>query len=399
MLRPNTVALTLLLSLLIGVAPMSVDMYLASLPDIGRSLRASDAQVQLTLSFFLIGFAVGQVIYGPLSDRHGRRPVLLAALFVFTLASVVCALSPTIEILIAARLVQAVGGAGTVVLARTVVRDVYEGALVARELSRMAAVMALAPLVGPMIGGVLQTFFGWRSNFMVLIGLGVVAAALVGLMLQETLRVRAPEPVSLASIIRSYRRFLGNRAFIAYLGITVCTFGGLFAWISGSAFVLQNLYGLTALAFGIMFAIGSAGYLIGTWFAAFIVPRIGLDRTLGFGCIAMAAGGIACLLALSLFASSALALVLSVALFLAGLGLALPQAQAGALLPFPDRAGAASSLLGFCQQTAGAVVGAIVVLLLGQSAWPLAAAMAVMGIGALVLWALTRSVRSTQSRG
>src|SRR5215470_9550644 len=130
MLRPNTVALTLVLSLLTAIAPMSVDMYLASLPDIGKSLSATDAQVQLTLSFYLIGFAVGQVIYGPLSDRHGRRPILLIAGGVFTAASVVCIIAPTIEILIAARLIQAVGGAGTVVLARTMVRDLYEGAQV-----------------------------------------------------------------------------------------------------------------------------------------------------------------------------------------------------------------------------------------------------------------------------
>jgi len=368
-------------------------MYLASLPDIGRTLSVPDAQVQLTLSFYLIGFAIGQVLYGPVSDRQGRRPILLAALGVFVVASAACAAAPSIEVLIAARFVQAIGGAGAGVLARAVVRDVYEGGAVGRELSRMAAVMALAPLVAPMIGGVLQTFFGWRSNFILLVVVGGGTAALVAMMLQETLRSRAPEPVSFGSILRSYRTFAGNRAFLAYSGILVCAFGGLFAWISASAFVLQNLYGQSAFAFGITFAVGSAGYLVGTWIAAFIVGRIGLNRTLGLGCLAMAGGGLGCILALALGFAFAAAMIAPVALFLCGLGLTLPQAQAGALLPFPDRAGAASSLVGFSQQTAGAIVGALVVHFLGDSAWPLAGAIAITGCAALAIWISTRDIR------
>ena len=156
--RPNPTALTALLALLTGIAPMSVDMYLASLPDIARNLMASDAQVQLTLSFYLVGFAIGQVIWGPISDRHGRKPILLAAISVFIAASIVCTVAPSITVLIAARFVQAIGGAGMTVMARAVVRDVYEGLAVARELSRMTAVMALAPLIAPLLGGVLQHF-------------------------------------------------------------------------------------------------------------------------------------------------------------------------------------------------------------------------------------------------
>src|SRR4051794_21212286 len=163
MLRPGSFALTLLLAMLSGLGPLSVDMYLASLPDIGRLLHASVAEVQLTISFYLVGYAVAQIFYGPLSDRHGRRPVLLTALGLYLLATLACALAFSIETLIAARILQAVGGSGAIVLARTVVRDMYEGTRVAREMSRVAAIMALAPLVAPLAGGVLQTAFGWRS--------------------------------------------------------------------------------------------------------------------------------------------------------------------------------------------------------------------------------------------
>ena len=149
MLRPGSLALTLLLGMLAGMGPLSVDMYLASLPDMGRLLEAPMSQVQLTISFYLFGFATAQVLYGPLSDRHGRKPVLLTALAIYLMATLACALATSIEALIAARFVQAVGASGAIVLARTVVRDMYDGVQVARELSRLASIMALAPLVAP----------------------------------------------------------------------------------------------------------------------------------------------------------------------------------------------------------------------------------------------------------
>jgi DHA1 family bicyclomycin/chloramphenicol resistance-like MFS transporter len=398
MLRPNTAALTALLAALTGIGPLSVDMYLASLPDIGRRLAAAEADVQLSLSFYLVGFAVGQVIYGPISDRYGRRPILLAALALFTVSGAVCAMAPSIGVLNGARFCQALGGAGAVVLARAVARDLYEGAAVARELSRMAAVMALAPLVAPLIGGLLQTYFGWRANFVVLAAFGAAAAALVWLLLPESLR-RTAEAGTIASNLRAFPTFLADRVFLSHTAILVCAFGGLFAWISGAAFVLQDLYGLTAMGFGIAFAVGSAGYLAGTWVAMRQVTRLGLDRTIGRGALLLAGGGVASMLApmLGLNAAAAVLLVVAIAVFLAGLGLTLPQAQAGALMPFPERAGTASSLVGALQQTSGAVVGAIVGHLLGQSAWPLAVAVAIMGCLALAIWALTRKARAAEA--
>ena len=264
MLRPGTLALTLLLALLAGMGPLSVDMYLASLPDMGRLLQAPASQVQLTISFYLFGFAIAQVFYGPLSDRRGRKPVLLAALGIYLLATLACAAATSIEMLIAARFAQAVGASGAIVLARAVVRDMYDAPSIGRELSRMAAIMALAPLFAPLFGGVLQTLFGWRSNFVALFCFGAMAAVMVWLLLPETLRQRAPEPVSPLSIVRSYRRFLGNRGFVIHLGIAICCMAGLFSWISTAAFVLQDIYGLSALAFGFTFAIASSGYLLGT---------------------------------------------------------------------------------------------------------------------------------------
>jgi DHA1 family bicyclomycin/chloramphenicol resistance-like MFS transporter len=389
MLTPGSFALTLLLAMLAGLGPLSVDMYLASLPSISRLLDAPTSQVQLTISAYLVGFACAQIFYGPLSDRHGRRPVLMAALGIYLLATVACAFSFSIETLIAARFVQAIGGSGASVLARTIVRDMYEGTRVGRELARMAAIMALAPLVAPLIGGVLQTVFGWRSNFVVLFCFDAAALTMVWFLLPETLRQRAPEPVSIASTVRSYRRFLADRNFVIHLGIAACCLCGLFAWISTAAFVLQDIYGLSALAFGVSFAIGSSGYMVGTSIAARFVMRWGSRKTMGFGAAAMALSGLAMALLLSLTPLGAWGVIAAIGLYTIGMGLTLAQAQAGALLPYPDRAGAASSLLGFVTQTLSAMVGAVLGHTLGLSAWPLAVAIVLTGGLSLLLWKLS----------
>lgn len=393
MLRPGTFALTALLAALSAVGPLTTDMYLPSLPDIARQLDASTAQVQLTISAYLIGFAVGQILYGPISDRHGRKPVLLGAIALYCVASLACALSNSIEMLIVARAFQALGGSGGIVLTRAIVRDIYSGAHAGRELSLIGSVMALAPVLAPILGGLIQTGFGWRATFLTLVAAGLAGSAIVWSLLPETLSTRAAEPVSIASVLRSYRVIARNRAYLAYLAITSASYAGLFAWISGSAFVLQDLYGLAPFDFGVAFALGSIGYMTGSALAARLVVRVGLDGVLGLGGCACAAGGLAMVAAVALGLTSSISLVLPVAVYLAGLGMVLPQGIAGAMTPFPERAGAASSLFGFMQQGAAAVCGAMVGWFLGQSAWPLAIGVAAMGCATLVLWLATFRIR------
>jgi len=394
MLRPNTFALTALLAALTAFGPLTTDMYLPSLPEIARVFGASTAQVQLTISSYLIGFAIGQIVYGPFSDRHGRKPVILAAAALYCLATLGCALSTSVEMLIVARFVQAIGGSGGIVLARAIVRDLYSGARAGRELSVMASVMALAPVIAPVIGGSLQTAFGWRASFFLLAACGVIGIALIYLLLPETLAKRATEPVSPASMLNSYRIVARNRCYLAYLSLVALSYAGLFAWISGASFVLQDLYGLSPFRFGVAFALGSVGYMTGSAIAARFVGKLGLDLTAGLGAVTLAAGGFGMIAAVGFGLTSAASIVLPVAVYLAGLGMVLSQGIAGAMSPFPERAGAASSLLGFVQQTAAAVCGAVVGVLLGQNAWPLAGAIAAMGSATLLLWIVTRNVRA-----
>ncbi|HET7848713.1 MAG TPA: multidrug effflux MFS transporter [Pseudolabrys sp.] len=394
MLRPNTFALTALLAALTAVGPLTTDMYLPSLPQIARVLDASTAQAQFTISSYLIGFAIGQIFYGPFSDRHGRKPVVLAAVAIYCVATLGCALSTSIEMLIVARLFQAIGGSGGIVLARAIVRDLYSGVRAGRELSVMASVMALAPVIAPVIGGALQTAFGWQASFILLAASGVMGIALIYWLLPETLEKRAEYPVSPATMLNSYRIVARNRCYLAYLALVALTYAGLFAWISGASFVLQDLYGLSPFSFGVAFALGSIGYMVGSALAARLVGKFGLDVTAGIGAVGNAAGGLGMIAAVGFGATSAAWIVIPMAVYLAGMGMVLSQGIAGAMSPFPERAGAASSLLGFVQQTLAAACGAAVGILLGQSAWPLAGAVAAMGCLTLLLWVLTRGVRA-----
>jgi MFS transporter, DHA1 family, multidrug resistance protein len=398
MLRPGTFALTALLAALSAIGPLTTDMYLPSLPEIARQLDASTAQAQLTISAYLIGFAVGQIFYGPVSDRHGRKPVLVAAIALYCVASLACALSTSIEMLIVARAFQALGGSGGIVLTRAVVRDIYSGARAGRELSLIGSVMALAPVLAPIAGGLVQTGFGWRATFLILVIVGLLGGVIVLLLLPETLNARAAEPVSMRSMFRSYRVVVRNPSYLAYLGIASASYAGLFAWISGAAFVLQNLYGLTPFDFGVAFALGSIGYMTGSAFAARMVVKVGLDGMLGIGGCACAAGGLGMMVAVAFGLTSFLSLVLPVAVYLAGLGMVLPQGIAGAMTPFPERAGAASSLFGFVQQSTAALCGAAVGWFLGQSAWPLAISVAAMGCATLGLWLATCGTRHAATK-
>jgi DHA1 family bicyclomycin/chloramphenicol resistance-like MFS transporter len=393
-LRPDTLALTAVLALLTAVGPLAIDMYLPSLPHLTSALGASPPEGQLTLSAFLVGFAAGQVIYGPLSDARGRRPVLLASLAVFTFGSALCAVAPTIETLIVARFVQALGGAGPVVLARSIVRDLYSGPRAARELARMATILGLIPAVAPLIGGVLENAFNWRATFVTLTLVLGLEMLIVAAFLPETIRIRMAGAISPRSVVESYRVLLRHRGFLAYLGLTAIAFAGLFAYISTSSFILQSIYGLSEIAYGAAFAIGVIGYIGGTLAAGPLVKLRGLDGAIGVGAAAVCFGGLLMLALVLLGPKTPAAVVVPMMIYLFGVGLVMPQAMASALQPFPERAGAASSLVGFAQMTFGAVVGVALGRTLGaQGMLALPVAVATFGTATLVLFLATGRAR------
>jgi DHA1 family bicyclomycin/chloramphenicol resistance-like MFS transporter len=258
--------------------------------------------------------------------------------------------------------------------------------------------MALAPVVAPLIGGLLQTLFGWQANFLALVFCGLALAAVVWRLLPETLEPGLRRPLSALAIARSFATFMRDRGYLAHTGIVVFTYAGLFAWISGASFVLQDIYRLSSLAFGIAFAAGSAGVMIGSGFSTRMSGRLSFNALIGIGVATQVIGALLMAAALAFGMLSAFGLVLPMAVYLAGLGIVLPQAIAAAMHPYRDRAGAASSLLGFLQQSAAAVCGIVVGHLLGQSAWPMVLGVAITALIAFAIWATTGQVRERALR-
>lgn len=395
-LRPDTLAMTAVLAMLTALGPLSTDFYLPSLPEIVRVMGTDVAGAQATLSSFLFGFAGGQIIWGPLSDRIGRRPVLLAGLALFALATLACAFSPSINVLTAARALQALGASGPIVLGRAMVRDLYEGPRAGKELARMGMIMGLVPAVAPVLGGVLHVAFGWRSTFFASLLFSLLLMGTILAVMPETLRQRSAQPLSLRTIVGGYGVLLRNRAFRVYVALTALAYAGLFAFISGSSFVLGGVYGLSPVQYGFSFAFGVLGFIGGTILAQRLVGSRGMDGVIGLGVLFLALGGLAMLGAVATGAGGPFGIVASWALYACGVGLVMPQSQASAMMPFPDRAGAASSFNGLCQMLLSACVGLLVGHLLKGSALPLPLVMSGIGVAAFVLFKTSAGVRAAK---
>jgi DHA1 family bicyclomycin/chloramphenicol resistance-like MFS transporter len=390
---PNSLPVTTLLTALVALGPISTDLYLPSLPSLARYFAVGVDDIQLTLSVFLVGLATAQLVYGPLSDRFGRRPVLLVGLAIYVVASVVCMLSPSVPVLVAARFVQAVGACVGPVLGRAIVRDVYGREGAARVLAYMSAAMALAPAIGPILGGFLEEWFGWRINFLALVLYGTSGLIIAWRILPETNKapdLQAAQPIR---ILLGYRGFLNHRAYVGYVLCCAFAYSGIFAFISGSSYVLQEVVGLGPIGFGLCFAGVVIGYIIGTVVAGRLSRRLGIDRLVAAGAGIGVAGG-ALLLALALVASAdtaiggALLIVGPMLVFMIGVGLVLPNSIAGAIGPFPRAAGAASALLGFTQMTGAAAIGIAVAALYDGSSIPMTATIAAVAVGVLLAFML-----------
>ena len=385
-LRPDTLALTAVLALMTALGPLSTDMYLPSLPDISAKLGASTSHTQLTLSVFLLGFAAGQIVYGPFSDRFGRRPPLLAGFALFILATALCAVAPTIDLLIGGRFLQALGASGPIVLARAVVRDLYDGPRAGRELARMGTIMGIVPAIAPTLGGVLQAYYGWRASFVVTTAGAMALCAVVYLLLPETLKQRSDASLSPAGIARSFASLLPHRDFLVFVALSSFTYGGLFAFISGSSFVLQGIYGLGSIVYGLSFTFCVVGYIAGTIAGRRMVSTRGMDGTIGVGAACLATGSVVMLALVLVQTGSFLEIAMPMAIYTFGVGLLMPQSMALAMQPFGDRAGAASSFLGLVQMMVGAVTGVIVGLTVPLGAAALPATMTVLGLGAFLVY-------------
>lgn len=394
-LQPGTLGMTFLLASMTSLGPLSTDIYVASLPHIGAALGASTAATQMTITCFLVGFAVGQILYGPLSDTYGRRPALIGGYALYIGASLTCLFAGSIETLIVGRVFQALGGAGPIILARAIVRDLYSGQRAARQFGLMAMIAGLMPVLAPLAGGFLQDWQGWRAGFAVMAGLGLVFGSLTLLLMPETNKRVGETPFSATGVIESYGVILQNRAYRAYLGVQACSYNGIFGFVAASSYILQRVYGLSASRFGFAFAMCSCSYVAGSFVGSRMVAKRGLDGMIGLGVACQFAAGVAQVAALAFAPQNQFSVICPYMLFFVGVGLLLPQSQAAALTPFPERAGAASSMIGFVQMTSGALVGTLLGAALDKTAWPLAVLTFLAGTLGFAVFHLSASARAS----
>lgn len=364
--------------------PLSTDLYLATLPGMAASFGTSPAAVQHTLSLFVIGFGTAQLVSGPLSDRFGRRPVMIGGLTLYLLSSVACAVAPTLPLLVAARFVQAIGCCTGVVVARAVIRDAYSPGEGAKVLARASSLLALAPIFGPILGGYLQVAFGWRAAFVALALAGLVVwAAALRRMRESNARpdAGALRPDRLG---RSYLGVARSPAFWAYALPGTLSYGSIFAFISGTPFVLIRVLGVPTEHYGYYFACGVFGYLGGTLLCRRLIGRIGLQGSLEVGTVIGLVGGLGFLaLALAGFSSPVLVIGAQFVVMVAH-GINFPSAQAGSLAPFPERAGAAAGLFGFISMLGAFFTGIWVGSSHDGTILPLASISATVAVGLFV---------------
>lgn len=367
------------LGALTAVAPLVTDLYLPALPQLARSLGTSAAMAQLTMSVCLVGLALGQLVAGPLSDRVGRTVPLRCGVLILLVTSLLCTVATDISVLLVLRLVQGLAGAAAMVVARAVVRDVYDGSRAAAVFSQLMLVTGLAPVVGPMVGGQLLAFTDWRGIFL---ALGVIAAVLLVAcwrLLPETRPAAARAAAPRRS--RALRSLLADRHLRGFLVMSALFGVVLFTYISMSAFVLQEDYGLGPVAYAWLFGANSVGLVLGSQLSARLVGRVGAATTLTCG-VLVTSGATAVSAGALVFSAPLVVLLLPLWLVLAGLGMSFGTSTALALGPHPADAGAAAALLGASQFLLGAAVPPLVSLV-GTSGPTMGLTMAAAGIGLL----------------
>ncbi|HSQ82329.1 MAG TPA: multidrug effflux MFS transporter [Casimicrobiaceae bacterium] len=392
MLKAGAGALTLLLGALIALAPLTMDIYLASMPSMVRALSTTPDRVQLTLSVYMYAWGCAQLAAGPLSDRLGRRPTLLWGLGVFVVASAVCALSQSVWTLIGGRLVQGLMMAPIAVIPRAIARDLYAGERAAHILSLMGMVLGIAPIVAPIIGSHLHVWFGWEANFVFVAAFGAVLFVWTFAALPETLRTPNPRATDPRVIATNYARLLRSRRYLVYLLVAAFGQSGLFAFLAGSSFVFVSAMGRGETGFSWLFGSVMLGNLMGATLSSRLVRRTGIDRLIGAGTTLMLAAGAALAGLAALRVNHPLAVVAPMFVFMVALMMTMPGAIAAALTPFPDIAGSASSLLFFVQLAVASTAALIVGLTFDGSARPMALTICVAALGTFLSFRLAKRV-------
>src|SRR2546421_4089724 len=385
---PRRVQLVFILAAFSAFGPLSIDMYLPALPSLSRDFGTGASQTQLTLSACLLGLALGQTIAGPISDALGRRRPLLLGVAAYALTSLLCVVAPSVFALAALRFVQGCAGAAGIVMARAIVRDLYSGVAAARFFSLLMLVNVLAPILAPILGGLLLRFISLRVVFIVLAVTGTLLLLAAATGLGETLPPERRQSGGVRATIKTFRQLLANRSFVGYAFSCGLAFAAMFAYISGSPFVLQDIYGLSPQLFSVMFAVNALGLVAASQVNGRLVGRVPLTRLLVAGLTATAIGGVALFSVVIIGGIGLLGILPSLFVVVSSLGFVLPNDTTLALSGHPRSAGSASALLGVLQYAIGATVAPLVGISGTRTALPMSVVMAPLGVSALVAFVL-----------
>jgi DHA1 family bicyclomycin/chloramphenicol resistance-like MFS transporter len=382
--------LAVTLGALTAMGPLAVDMYLPALPTISREFGAADSAVQLSLSVYFVGMAVGQALYGPLSDRIGRKTTLCFGLVVFLIASVGCALAADVRALVFFRLAQALGGCASLAVPRAVVRDLFTEREAVRMLSTLMLVFGLAPILAPLVGGQLLIHAGWRSIFWLHAGYAAFWLAIVVVSFEETLPRDRRRRDAVRTVLATYGRLLGDRTYMGYVLSGGLVFAGLLSYISGSPFIFIELYGVAPERYGLFFGTNAIGIIgasqLNRWVARRTDPHHALSVVLPVTTLA----GLTLMVDTYTGFGGFAGLLVPLWFFVATHGIVSPNTTALAMAPHGEVAGSASALLGTSQFVVGATAGTLVGLLGHDTATPFATVIALCGVMALVAHLRTR---------
>ena len=381
----------LILGALSAFGPLAIDFYLPGFPAMATAFATDETQIQLTLAVYFLGLSIGQLIYGPIADRFGRRIPLLVGVGLFTVASLACALAPSLEWLIAARFVQALGGCAGMVLSRAIVSDKCDAVGAAKVFSQLMLVMGLAPILAPMLGGLLVNLYGWQSIFIVLTVFSALAALAVALGLPESLPDNVPRQ-PLSGALRQYGRLLKDREFLGHALTGGIAMAGMFAYIAGSPFVFIKLYDVPAEHYGWLFGSNAAGFILVAQINARLLANRGPAFLLARTIWIYLAAGVVLLGVSALHTQQLWPLLIPLFVCIASLGCIIPNASACAMSGQGARAGSASAMLGCLQFSVAAGAASLVGVLHNGTAMPMAMVITLCGVLAVVLAMATRRV-------
>jgi MFS transporter, DHA1 family, multidrug resistance protein len=376
----------LVLASLTTLGPFSLDMYLPGLPALAKDLRGTEAMSQITLTACLFGLGIGQLVAGPLSDTTGRRLPLMVGLVIYCVASLLCAVAPSINALIGFRLLQGMAGGTAAVIATAVVRDRYDGRAAARFFSLLILVTLISPLLAPVFGGELLLVTSWRGVFLALtvIGVGLLLAAAWGL--PETLPRGQRRQGGFRNAFMTTGRLATDRTFMRYALPAALASGAIFTYLSGSSFVLERIYGASPQVYGLLFALNGVALGISSQANRWLLSRVSIERLFVLGLVALSAGGVALLTTVSLRLPGAGSLVAPVIVIIASNGFVGPNSLALALSPRPDAAGSGSALMGSMRFVLGGLAAPLVGIFGSTSALPLGLIMSILCVGAGLGW-------------